>query len=468
MKSEDPCDVIYTSPNQKTVNATIRPTGALSVLSQLEVEALSRSKEAHADLLQNCALAVLSCGSWSDDYSQPKKRFPDFKMIVHQDDRGLRLELENAPADAFVDGNVIRGIAELLGAVVRDIAFIGSQVEAGLFGDQSSEALTDGVFKVLRNAQLLQAGRDPNLVVCWGGHSIARNEYEYTKKVGYELGLRGKDICTGCGPGAMKGPMKGANIAHAKQRDYPNRYIGITEPGIISAEPPNAIVNELVIMPDIEKRLEAFVRLSHGVIVFPGGAGTAEEILYILSILLHPRNKETLMPLIFTGPAAAREYFDQMDAFIRLVLGDEAAKEYDIIIDDPAQVAHVMSERIAEVKENRKALKDAFYYNWSLHIDEELQKPFEPTHENMRSLNLHRDQPVHQLAANMRRAFSGIVAGNVKPSGVEMIEKHGPYEIQGDPEIMKALDKLLESFVVQHRMKLPGSTPYEPCYRVIT
>ena len=36
-----------------------------------------------------------------------------------------------------------------------------------------------------------------------------------------------------------------------------------------------AIVNELVIMPDIEKRLEAFVRLAHAVIVFPGGAGTA-------------------------------------------------------------------------------------------------------------------------------------------------------------------------------------------------
>ena len=39
-----------------------------------------------------------------------------------------------------------------------------------------------------------------------------------SEAVGYELGLRGMDICTGCGPGAMKGPMKGATIAHAKQR----------------------------------------------------------------------------------------------------------------------------------------------------------------------------------------------------------------------------------------------------------
>jgi pyrimidine/purine-5'-nucleotide nucleosidase len=59
----------------------------------------------------------------------------------------------------------------------------------------------------------------------------------------------------------MKGPMKGATIGHSKQRIVNGRYLGLTEPGIIAAEPPNPIVSQLVIMPDIEKRLEAFVRL---------------------------------------------------------------------------------------------------------------------------------------------------------------------------------------------------------------
>ena len=77
----------------------------------------------------------------------------------------------------------------------------------------------------------------------------------------------------------MKGPMKGATIAHSKQRKKNGRYIGVSEPGIIAAEAPNPIVNSLVIMPDMEKRLEAFVRIGHGIIVFPGGVGTAEEIL---------------------------------------------------------------------------------------------------------------------------------------------------------------------------------------------
>ena len=81
------------------------------------------------------------------------------------------------------------------------------------------------------------------------------------KRSATNSGLRGLNVGTGCGAGAMKGPMKGATIGHAKQRIRTGRYVGITEPGIIAAESPNPIVNSLVIMPDMEKRLEAFVRL---------------------------------------------------------------------------------------------------------------------------------------------------------------------------------------------------------------
>lgn len=51
--------------------------------------------------------------------------------------------------------------------------------------------------------------------------------------------------------------MKGAAVGHAQQRYKDSRFIGMTEPSIIAAEPPNPLVNELIIMPDIEKRLEA-------------------------------------------------------------------------------------------------------------------------------------------------------------------------------------------------------------------
>ena len=145
----------------------------------------------------------------------------------------------------------------------------------------------------------MRAHEEPRLVVCWGGHAIEREEYDYTKVVGYALGLEGLDICTGCGAGAMKGPMKGATVAHAKQRIRDGRYLGLTEPTIIAAESPNPICNELVILPDMEKRLEAFVRMAHAIVVFPGGVGTAEEILYLLGILLSPENDDERLPAGF-------------------------------------------------------------------------------------------------------------------------------------------------------------------------
>jgi len=451
------------------VSARISPIGGLDVLSRNEVARLRGASDSglHA-LLRRCALAVLTSGSISDDPRAILEQYPDFDIQVLQQDRGIKIELSNAPAQAFVDGQIIRGINELLVAVVRDIVYVSTQMKPVDLEHDGSGGLTQAVFEILRNARILKPHIDPSLVVCWGGHSISREEYDYTKLVGYQLGLRGMDICTGCGPGAMKGPMKGATISHAKQRRRHNRYIGITEPGIIAAESPNPIVNHLVIMPDIEKRLEAFVRLGHGIIVFPGGVGTAEEILYLLGILLHPDNAGIPFPLIFTGPRESAAYFEQIDKFLRLALGDEVAEHYQIIVDDPAAVARSMVKGLDKVRHNRLDTKDAFFFNWALQIPSEFQVPFKPDHAAMRGLQIHRDRPRHELAADLRRAFSGIVAGNVKEEGMRAIEQHGPFDIDGDSEIMHALDKLLQAFVTQHRMKLPGGTAYEPCYRVLT
>lgn len=449
-----------------TVNAHISPRGGLDILSRGEIARLrDASSGGLHELLRRCALAVLTTGSDSDDPRAAQQRYPDFDIQVHQQDRGIKIELRHAPAVAFVDGEIIRGVAELLYAVVRDIAYVAMEIYGSAKFDLStSDGLTGAVFEILRNARVLRPHQDPNLVVCWGGHSIGREEYDYTKKVGYELGLRRLDICTGCGPGAMKGPMKGATIAHAKQRRTGNRYIGITEPGIIAAESPNPIVNHLVIMPDIEKRLEAFVRLGHGIIVFPGGVGTAEEILYLLGLLMHPDNASLGFPLILTGPRSSAAYFEQIDQFLRLTLGEAATSRYRIIVDNASQVATAMAQGMRKVREQRMANKDAFFFNWSLRIPADFQHPFHPTHEAMAALDLHRHRPPHELAASLRRAFSGIVAGNVKEEGMREIEARGPFEIHGDPDIMQALDALLRAFVDQRRMKMVGE--YQPCYRV--
>jgi len=450
------------------IDALISPEGRLDVLSRAEVGRLSGASETELyHLFRNCALAVLNSGSSLDDGKELLERYPDFSVRIIQEERGIKLAVRGAPADAFVDGKMIKGINEHLFAVLRDVVYISADINDNpKFDLQSSVGVTSAIFHILRNADVLRPRYDPKLVVCWGGHSIGRDEYDYSKLVGYELGLRGLDICTGCGPGAMKGPMKGAAVGHAKQRNRDGQYLGITEPGIIAAEAPNAIVNDLVIMPDIEKRLEAFVRLGHGIVAFPGGVGTAEEILYILGLLLHPDNRGIPYPLVFTGPAAAAEYYEQIDHFIGKTLGPEAQRLYQVIVNDPVEVAKAMKTGIESVRTFRKDKGDAYYFNWLLRIDEEFQRPFAPTHANMGGLALHRNQQPHLLAANLRRAFSGVVAGNVKEEGIRAIEQFGLFELRGDPSIMRLMDSLLASFVAQGRMKLSG-TKYTPCYRVL-
>jgi len=452
------------------IDARVGPRGSLENLSQAEIGKLLDSGQGGLyRLFRQCALAVLNSGAGADNDNAKEifDRYRDFDIEIVRHAWGIKLEVHNAPASAFVDGQMIRGIKEHLFAVLRDVVFISNEIiDSGRFDLKNSAAITNAVFHVVRNARLLDHKARPNLVVCWGGHSIGSTEYQYTKKVGYEMGLRALDVCTGCGPGAMKGPMKGATIGHAKQRIEHGRYIGITEPGIIASEPPNPIVNQLSIMPDIEKRLEAFVRLAHGIVVFPGGAGTAEEILYLVGILLNPANREQPFPVVLTGPRESASYFEHVSRFIVVTLGEAALRRFTVIIDDPAEVGRHMVQGMEAVRAFRKQHNDSYNFNWLLSIQPEFQQPFEVTHQSMRALQLHRDQPMHDLAANLRRAFSGIVTGNVKEYGVKAIDRYGPYELAGDATIMGLLDELLAAFVAQRRMKLPG-TEYRPVYRLV-
>ncbi|MEJ2742939.1 MAG: nucleotide 5'-monophosphate nucleosidase PpnN [Gammaproteobacteria bacterium] len=447
------------------VDASIAPGKVMGLLSPQEVNTLLSDKSSPLyDLFRRCALAVLNSGSMEDNAARILAAHADFDIQVIQQSRGVKLAMRNAPITAFVDGEIIQGVREQLFSVLRDVVYLHSHLKSDPDVDlNTSEGITDVVFRILRHAKVLKTGIKNQLIICWGGHSITRNEYDYTKLVGYEMGLRGLNIGTGCGPGAMKGPMKGAAIGHAKQHIHFGRYIGLTEPDIIAAESPNPIVNELVILPDIEKRLESFVRMAHGIVVFPGGVGTAEEILYLLGILTHPKNKDLPFPLIFTAPQESQDYFNTIDTFIRQTLGPEVTKRYKIIIGNPAQVAIEMKHGVKTVLEHRRNLKDAYYFNWLLHIPYDFQMPFFPTHDAMNQLAITPDLDTHLLAANLRRAFSGIVSGNVKETGLKLIEQHGPYRIRGDKKLMRLLDELMKGFISQGRMKL-GENDYHPCY----
>ena len=446
----------------------VHPKSSMDQLSQNETESLQKTAGGElSDLLTKCCLAVLNSGNITDSPESLLSSSKDFAVEVIQKERGIKLKLYNPPETVFVNGNIIKGIEEHLFSVLRDIVYIESQSQMYRTLDlTNSNTITNWIFYILRNAKLFQTGVEPNVVVCWGGHSICKEEFNYTKEVGQALGLYKLDICTGCGPGAMEGPMSGAAVGHIMQRYDKGRFIGITEPSIISAEPPNPLVTQLIIMPDIEKRLESFVRIGHAFVIFPGGPGTVEELMFILGIKMNSANADQPIPVVLTGPKSSEKYFEQLDHFIRTTLGENVARQYDIVIDDPEKVADICYSEIQQVTQRRITLGDSFNFNWKVQIDQIFQEHFHATHENMSSLNLTKDQPLNILIANLRNVFSGIVSGNVKPKYIKLIQEKGPYELHGEPEMISNIDKLLKYFIEQGRMKLDTSQ-YVPCYKIV-
>ena len=450
---------------EKITHVIVNPLKSLNLLSRTDVEGLTSSGGDLLALFRHCALAILNTDSVKDDAEELLTDYADFDVRLIPQPRGLRLELFNAPPQSFVDGKMIRGIQEHLFSALRDIVYTDFKITAAQPKLPSSAQITDTVFRILRNARVVRPDQSPQIVVCWGGHSIPRQEYDYAKHIGYQLGLRGLDIVTGCGIGAMKGPMKGAAVGHAKQHIKSGRYIGISEPGIIASESPNAIVNELVIMPDIEKRLEAFVRLAHSIIVFPGGVGTVEEVLYLLSILMHPDNNQAI-PLVFAGPESCREYFEELERFLVDCLGEDVRRHYRVIVGGAEDVGRAIRSANDDVHAKRRATQQAYYFNWELVISPDLQEPFVPTHDAMAALQLDAHLPKHELASALRRAFSGLVAGNVKAFGIEQVRLHGPYQLSGDKKFLSSMDRLLQMLVRQKRMKL-DQEKYQPCYQLV-
>ena len=442
----------------------------LETLSPLEVRALARTaadERIHA-LMRRCALAVLNSAAEIDDVTVLLDTYNDFDLKVTSNAGGISVELFNVPRLAFVSYEVrdekgrpglshklIEGLRQHIFAVIRDLVFIQNEVTLSNRHDLTkSQGITDAVFVILRNAGIFSKTGKHKVVTLWGGHAIGQDEYQFSLRLGNSLGLRFMDVITGCGPGAMRGPMEGAAIGHAMQRVSDGRYIGVTEPGIIASEAPNSIVDPLVIMPDIEKRLEAFVRLGQGIIIFPGGVGTMEEICYALGLLTHPENRGMPFPLILTGPDAAKKYWQTVHAFLVNMFGKGICKYYKVLVGDPERAARELNQGLLTVKQYRDKEQDSYFFNTRLHIPFALQRPFEPTHESVSAIKLTTDLKPHALAINLRRVFSALVGANVRPQAMAAIARRGPYELRGSAAILGELQTLLQKLAAQKRIHL--------------
>ena len=148
-----------------SIDVVISPIDGMDVLSKVEVNRLlDTSQGGLYSTFLNCSLAVLNSGMATDDGKQLLDRYASFDIRVIQVERGIKLQLTGAPEYAFVDGKIIRGINEHLHAVLRDIVYIFDEIKDNPNVDlNTSDGISNAVFHILRNANVLQTGLDPHL-----------------------------------------------------------------------------------------------------------------------------------------------------------------------------------------------------------------------------------------------------------------------------------------------------------------
>lgn len=110
------------------------PGGSLENLPQDEIDMLlDKGQGGLYSLPRRRALAVPNTGDYSDDALALFDRYKDFALEIIHESWGINLEIINAPGIAFVDRKMIRGMRELLFAVLRDIVYVANEfVGSGL------------------------------------------------------------------------------------------------------------------------------------------------------------------------------------------------------------------------------------------------------------------------------------------------------------------------------------------------
>jgi len=141
------------------------------------------------------------------------------------------------------------------------------------------------------------------------------------------------DVCTGLRSGRDEGPMKERpSVIRNSASPMGGTWDHRTRHHCRGAAQPH---REPIGDHATSKAPRSVRTLGSCIVIFPGGAGTAEEIS-ICRYSARSCQSEPAFPVVFTGPADSAEYFQQIHRFIGATLGSAAQARYKVIIDDPA------------------------------------------------------------------------------------------------------------------------------------
>jgi uncharacterized protein (TIGR00730 family) len=189
---------------------------------------------------------------------------------------------------------------------------------------------------------------DTNFRVCLFGSAritAADPLYDTVFALSRALAARGMDVITGGGPGLMEAANAGVRAArHTSSRSY---GLTLDVPALDEVDNPHLDIKSS--HKRFSSRLDEFVRLSHGVVVAPGGIGTLLELMYVWQLqqvgMIDQRPVVLLGALFWNG-------------FLRWVASLQAAQgflgphdlEYLQVVDSIDEVVQVMAREQAQYR----------------------------------------------------------------------------------------------------------------------
>lgn len=418
-------------------------------------DAVMTDGERH-DMVQNglCGLLYPDIGHLSQEQREA------FLFELHEHRGKMHLSLL-APKSSLENVNLNR------------ISSAGTSIVAGIaYAPQQTAHTREVVKTILGRSEVVAedpAQQDEISIVFQGGARISDEEYQFAKMVGGEVARyqhARKKFITGGGRGIMRAPHSGATHVGLEQGMDDTTKCGISCGKIIAAEPPNSLIGRLAVFEQIERRLEAFTRSGQLTVLFPGGTGTFEEMLYVLAVLMEEKNRQSHYSFLMVGSEKNREYYDVVYKTLEQALGKDVVEQSGLKDRICIGTAQEVGEKIiTEVEKSQRARRQEMLlpqnignpnvrmdFHGELHIPSALREPFRVTRENVANLKLDQNQSPRERITNLRRFTYAVTCACISDREKNDVAQNGPYAISGDPQVTSAIDGLMRYFAATKRM----------------
>lgn len=158
------------------------------------------------------------------------------------------------------------------------------ETRAAPSGEDLRRKMSRVIQQYLRLDKQLQQLENTNFRVCiFGSARIKRRDptWQNVYKLSKQLAKLGMDVVTGGGPGLMEAANRAVQDAH----DERARTYGLPLDIPSLKEPANHHLDIKSAHQRFSTRLDEFMRLSHAVVVAPGGIGTLLELMYVWQLI---------------------------------------------------------------------------------------------------------------------------------------------------------------------------------------